>query len=128
MIKLTFCLKRLPHLTRGEFLDYWLNTHGVIVKKHAALLNVRRYVQVHTAQQHTLDDPINEALRAARGAPEAFDGVAELWWESKEEMESAFASPEGRAAGKELWEDEKNFIDHAHSPLWIGEEKPIVGE
>ena len=89
----------------------------------SSALNLRRYVQ-----QHTLDDPLNEALRGLRGAPEAFDGVAELWWESREEMERAFASPEGRAAGKELQEDEKNFIDHSRSPLWIGEEKPIVGE
>ena len=123
MIKLTFCIRRQPHLTREQFLDYWLNTHGALVKKHAAALRVRRYVQ-----QHTLDDPINEAIRAGRDAPEAFDGVAELWWESREEMESAFASPEGRAAGRELMEDEKNFIDHARSPLWIGEEKPIVGD
>ena len=123
MIKLTFCLRRLPHLSRQQFLAYWLDKHGPLVKNHASALNLRRYVQ-----QHALDDPLNEALRGQRGAPEAFDGVAELWWESREEMERAFASPEGRAAGKELQEDEKNFIDHARSPLWIGEEKLIAGE
>ena len=31
MIKLTFCLIRLPHLTREAFQDYWLNTHGPLV-------------------------------------------------------------------------------------------------
>ena len=123
MIKLTFCIRRQPHLTREQFLDYWLNKHGPLVKKHSAALKMRRYVQLHA-----LDDPINKAMREGRGAPEAFDGVAELWWESKEEMASAFTTPEGRVAGKELMEDEKNFIDHARSPLWIGEEKPIVGD
>ena len=121
MIKLVFCLARLPHLSRQEFLDYWLNTHGPMVREHAAAMNVRRYVQ-----HHTLDDGLNEALRAVRGAPQAFDGVAELWWDSKEELERAFTTPEGRAAGKTLLEDEKKFIDHARSPLWIGEEKPII--
>ncbi len=121
MIKVVFCLARPPHLSRTEFLDYWLNTHGPIVRRHAEVLNVRRYVQLHN-----LDDPANEALRAMRGAPEAFDGVAELWWDSKEEMERAFATPEGRAAGKEMLEDEKRFIDQSRSPLWIGEEKPII--
>ena len=132
MIKLAFCIKLQPHLSREEFLDYWLNTHRPLVRKHAQAMRYfpasRRYVQVHTARQHTLDDPLNEALRGGQGAPEAFDGVARSWWESKEGIQRAFTAPEGRAAGKELMEDEKKFIDHARSPLWIGEEKPMVGE
>ena len=122
-------LVKIPQGTRAcqrppqEFLDYWLNTYGALVREHAAAMNVRRYLQ-----HHTLDDALNEALRAGRGAPQAFDGVAELWWDSKEQMERAFSTPEGRAAGKTLMEDEKTFIDHARSPLWIGEEKRIIGE
>jgi uncharacterized protein (TIGR02118 family) len=122
MIKLVFCLKRLPHLSREAFLDYWLNTHGPLVRQHAAAMNVLRYVQ-----HHNRDDPANELIRSVRGAPEPFDGVAELWWESKAAMEGAFSSPEGRAAGKALLEDEKKFIDLAQSPLWIGEENTIIG-
>ncbi len=121
MIKLTYCLNRLPHLTREAFLDYWLNTHGPLVREHAEALNIRRYVQLHNR-----DDPANERLRDLRGAPEAFDGVAELWWDGKEAMEAAHSSPEGRAARKALMEDEKNFIDWARSPMWFGEEKVII--
>ena len=64
MIKLTFCIHRLPHMTRGEFQSYWLDTHGPLVTKHAPALNIRRYLQ-----QHPMDDPINDAIQKSRGAP-----------------------------------------------------------
>ena len=56
-----------------------------------------------------------------------YDGVAELWWDSLDELRAANASPEGQAAGLELLEDERKFIDLARSPLFFGEEKAIVG-
>ncbi len=34
MIKLTFCLTRLPNLTLAEFQDYWWNKHAPLVKSH----------------------------------------------------------------------------------------------
>ncbi len=123
MIKLTFCLKRLPHLSRQQFLAYWLGMHGPLVKNHASALNLRRYVQ-----QHTLDDPLNEALRDLRGAPEAFDGVAELWWDTVEDLQEAMESPAGQVAALELLEDEKTFIDLSKSPLWIAQERPVIGD
>src|SRR5439155_7455521 len=81
MVKLVFCARRLPHLSRAEFQRYWREVHGPLVRQHAAVLRIRGYVQVHT-----LDDPLQEVLRAARGGPEAFDGVAELWWDSREDL------------------------------------------
>jgi uncharacterized protein (TIGR02118 family) len=117
MIKLVFCLRRLPHLSRTECQRYWRETHGPLVRRHAATLRIRRYVQVHT-----LDDPLNDALRASRGGPEPFDGVAELWWDSREDLAAATSSPEGRRASAALLEDERRFIDLARSPLWIAEE------
>jgi uncharacterized protein (TIGR02118 family) len=123
MIKLVFCLRRLPHLSREAFQKYWRETHGPMVHKRAKALAVHRYVQVHT-----LEGPVNAPLRASRGAPEEFDGVAELWWESREALERALASPEGQAAGRELLEDERKFIDLARSPLWLAEEHPVVQE
>ena len=122
MVKLVFCLRRLPHLSREEFQRYWRETHGPLVRTHAGALRIRRYVQVHT-----LDDPLQDALRASRGGPEAFDGVAELWWESRTEFAAAIADPAGQQAARELLDDERRFIDLASSPLWIGEELPIVG-
>ena len=121
MIKLVYCLRRLPHLSREEFQRYWLETHGPLVRSRAQALRIRRYVQVHT-----LEGSINDALRQNRGALEAYDGVAELWWESVEEFAAATASPEGRKAVEELLEDERRFIDMERSALWVAQEHAIV--
>lgn len=121
MIKLVFCLRRLPHLSREQFQRYWLDSHGPLVRELAPALGVKRYVQVHT-----LRSAFSEAMRAHRGAPDDFDGVAELWWESVEEFARAGSTKEGRAAGQRLLEDEKRFIDLSHSPIWFGEEHSLV--
>lgn len=121
MLKLVFCLRRLPHLSRSEFQRYWRETHAPLVCRHADALAIRRYVQVHT-----LDDPLNDALCTSRGGPEPYDGVAELWWESRDALQGAIASPEGMRAGEELLADERRFIDLPRSPLWIAEERPII--
>jgi uncharacterized protein (TIGR02118 family) len=122
VIKLVFCLRRLPHLSLAEFQDYWLNTHGPLVRSHADTLKIRRYVQTHTLDNARL----NQALGASRGAPEGYDGVAELWWDSVEDLAASGATPEGRAASLALLKDERSFIDLARSPLWIAEEHPVV--
>ncbi len=122
MIKLVFCLCRLPNMTRAEFQRYWRETHGPIVRAHAAELGIRRYVQLHTSET-----PTNDALRASRGGPQPFDGIAELWWDSLADLQARLATPEGGRASQLLLEDERRFIDLANSPLWVGEEVPIVG-
>lgn len=122
MLKLVFCAHRLPHLSREAFQRYWHETHGPLVRRHAATLRIRRYVQVHT-----LAHPVQDGLRASRGGPEAYDGVAELWWDSVDDLVAATADPAGRAASLELLEDERRFIDLTHSPVFVGEEKVVVG-
>lgn len=122
MIKLVFCLRRKPGMTPAEFQDYWLNKHAPLVRSHADVLHIKRYVQTHT-----LDDPATQQVLAqARGAPQNFDGVAELWFESREDLAAGVATPEGRDASRALLADERRFVDHANSPLWISEEHEIV--
>ena len=121
MIKLVFPLRRLPSLSREEFQRYWFDVHGPLVRAQAATLGIRRYVQVHT-----LPDAVNAAVRASRGAPEAYDGVAELWYDSLEAIGAAVATDAGRAASQLLLEDERNFIDHSASPIWFAEERPVI--
>ena len=50
----------------------------VLVRKHAAALNIRRYVRHHTGEY-----PLDGALPGGRGGPEPFDGVAGVWFDSK---------------------------------------------
>jgi uncharacterized protein (TIGR02118 family) len=121
VVKLVFLLRRLPSLSRAEFQRYWRDTHGPLVARHAGVLRIRRYVQTHT-----LETPYTDALRATRGTGEPYDGVAELWWESADHLAAATATPEGRAAGAALLEDERRFIDHAASSMFLCEEHPFV--
>jgi uncharacterized protein (TIGR02118 family) len=121
VIKLVFCLRRRPELSREAFHRIWLEEHGPLVRKHQSTLGIRRYVQVHTAAT-----PLNDALRGSREAPEAYDGVAELWYDSIDAIGAAASTPEGAQAARELLEDERRFIDHANSPLWLAEEHPII--
>jgi uncharacterized protein (TIGR02118 family) len=116
MIKLTFCLRRLPELTRAEFQEYWRETHGALVREHRAALKFEDYRQIHT-----IEDPIGTALAEIRHAPAAFDGVAEMVWTSREALEETMSSKEGRAAGRILLDDEKRFIDLENSPIWLGQ-------
>ena len=120
MIKLTFCLRRLPHLSREEFQVYWREKHAPLVAKHAEVLGILRYVQNHTSH-----DNLNASMQASRGGPPAYDGVAELWFKSEEAM-AANNSAAAAKAGAELLEDEKKFIDLANSPLWFGDEFEVV--
>lgn len=121
MIKLVFALRRRSDLSREEFQRYWLEQHAPLVRSYADVLGIRRYVQVHT-----LPDGLHAALRASRQASEPFDGVAELWYDSLEALAAAVTTDEGRAAAVALLEDERAFIDHPNSPLWLAEEHPIL--
>ncbi len=122
MIKLTFCLRRLPHLTHEQFHDYWLNHHGPLVRSVMQDIRVKRYVQTHALGEPSLA----AGLQAARRAPEPFDGIAELYWESREELQAVANDPAAQKAGAMLLRDERNFIDLPNSPLWYNEEHEII--
>jgi uncharacterized protein (TIGR02118 family) len=122
MIKLTFCLVRLPQLSREAFQKYWYETHAPLVASVAGTLQIRRYVQMHS-----LPPEASAGIRASRDAPPEFDGVAELWFDSLEAMAENGRRPEAQAAGAMLLEDEKRFIDLPKSPLWWGQERVVVG-
>ena len=122
MIKLTFCLTRLPHLNREAFQAYWRGVHAPLVASVAETLQIRRYVQLHS-----LPSDLSAPIRQSRDAPPEYDGVAELWFDSLEALAANGQRPEARAAAALLLEDERRFIDLARSPLWWGQERAVVG-
>jgi uncharacterized protein (TIGR02118 family) len=121
MLHLIFCLRRLPQLSRQEFQRYWREQHAPLVRAHAAALGIRRYVQAHTVEH-----PVAEAAAAARGAPEPFDGVAELWFDA-DELLRLMQTDSGTAAAQALLEDERRFLDLARSPIFVAEDYVAVG-
>jgi uncharacterized protein (TIGR02118 family) len=123
MIKLVFMVRRREGITREEFQRHWKEEHAELVKRHAELLRIRRYVQTH-ARETDLDD----AIAGSRGSePRQYDGVAELWWDSIDDLVQAATSEEGQTAQQALLEDERRFIDLANSPIWLGEEIALIG-
>ena len=122
MFKITFCLRRRPDLTPERFDAHWRDEHAPLVRRHARALGIRRYVQ-----STRFDSDLAAVAARVRGAPEPFDGVAELWFDSREAMEAGFSTKAGRAAGRALLEDEARFIDLENSPIWFATEREIVG-
>jgi uncharacterized protein (TIGR02118 family) len=121
VIKIVFCLRRKQDLSPEEFRRYWLDDHAELVRRYAPALRLRRYTQ-----SHTIADPRMAAAIEARGCDiEPYDGVAELWWDSIEDILAALATKEAGEAGYDLLLDERNFIDQADSPIFYAEEHVI---
>ncbi|WP_085810932.1 EthD domain-containing protein [Sphingomonas sp. TZW2008] len=122
MIKLIFCLRRREGMTRADFQAYWRDHHAPLVASFAEVLRIRGYVQ-----SHSFDDPRLAATADARACVvPPYDGVAELHFDSVEDIVATGASAEAREAGRRLLEDEARFIDLANSPLfWVNEHRIV---
>ena len=122
MIKIVFCLRRRPNLSFEDFDRYWRDRHGPLVAGFSKVLRIRRYVQ-----SSRLTNDLADMAASIRDAPAPYDGVAELWFESWDDLRAGFETDAGRAAGRALLEDERNFIDLANSPIFFTEERELVG-
>ena len=120
MIKLVMCLHRRSDITREQFQDYWLNRHGPFFQQNASTMRAKKYVQ-----SHTVDTPLNEGMRESRGMLPEYDGVAEVWFSSVEDLMDAMSSPEGQQLSATLLKDEENFIDHSRSSAFIVREHEL---
>ena len=114
---------RLPGQSLEECQSYWRETHGPLLQQQAAALGVVRYVQ-----SHRIDDPLNEVMRAGRGTMEPFDGISQLWWKDRRDLERSMSTREGQQAWKKIREDEARFINASRSSLWLAKEKSVLGE
>jgi len=121
MIKLVFVIRRREELSHEEFHRYWLEEHGPLARRLLESLGARRYVQTHT-----LDTDLHAQLAATRGTAEAYDGLAEVWWDSLDALLAAAGSEAGRSANETLTADEARFIDFERSSFFITEEHAIL--
>ena len=86
MVKLIALLKRKPGTSREEFAKRWLKEH---TKLSAKIPGVREYrINIATPRQPE-----------GTGPEPLYDGTAELWLDSIDDMEAAFDSEIGKAAG-----------------------------
>jgi uncharacterized protein (TIGR02118 family) len=104
MVKTITFIKRKPGMSVDDFGEYWRTKHAPIVTK---LPGLRRYVQCHTIPS------------GYRNGEPAYDGVAEVWFDSTDAMREGARTAEYRAVRA----DEPNFIDLAKIDFVITEER-----
>lgn len=121
MIKLVYCLRRKPDVSPEEFRRYWLDHHAPLIRKHAKTLKLKRYVQTHPTPCELMD-----AFNKSRDVP-PYDGIAEIWYDNVDDITTASATPEGKAAAKEIWVDEAKFAEGKTSPVMLSIEHEIIG-
>ena len=117
MIKLVYCLRKRSGLSDEEFHDYWRNAHGRIASALCAKENVIRYVQ-----SHKIDTELNAGIRQSRGLTDAFDGIAELWWENLDAVRDDMANDALAADFEKLLADEAKFVDFSRSSAFFTDE------
>ena len=104
MIKSISLLTRREGLTHADFVKHWVETHAPLAH---AVPGLRRYVQSHILEERTRPDiPTTEV---------EIDGIAELWYDDRDAMTRANASPEAKAL-------------HADGALFIGRIKSFTIE
>jgi len=96
-------------MTHEQFVKHWVDVHAPLAH---AVPGIRRYVQSHIVEERRRPDI--DALDVE------IDGIAELWYDDREAMARALATPEAKAL-------------HADGALFIGriksytiEEKVII--
>jgi uncharacterized protein (TIGR02118 family) len=104
MVKTITFIKRKPGMSVDDFGQYWRKQHAAIVTR---LPGLRRYVQCHTIPS------------GYRNGEPAYDGVAEVWFDSTDAMRDGAQTAEYRAVRA----DEPNFIDLAKIDFVITEER-----
>jgi len=111
MIKLIVAVKRNRAMSPAEFHVYWRTNHA---EKVRALPATRKYVRRYV-QAHTLDSEY------AAGEP-AFDGTAELWFDSVADKDAFYSDPLYLATVRP---DEMVFADLATSQFFVTEEEDV---
>jgi len=112
MLKPIVCMRRKAGMSQETFEAYWRDHHGPLVRRHADTLRIRRYAQLHPAPEG-----LSEAIRSARGIPGRYDGMAELWFDSADDLKATAEDPAAQRARAEIAADEVEFMDLEGSAL-----------
>lgn len=123
MIKLVFLMRRKPGMSREAFQHYWRHEHPKLIKRHAAKLKIRRYVQSHAIAPESV-----AAFRPEWDDSRAWDGVAEVWLDSLAVLADSRGNPEMDRIQAEIVADEQSFVDLERSTMFITEEFEFVAD
>ena len=111
MIKSISLLTRKAGMTHAQFVKHWADVHAPLALA-LAVPGLRRYVQSHIVEERTRPDTPTTNVE--------IDGIAELWYDDRQVMARAHASPQAKA----LFDDGALFIGRIKT--FTVEEKQIV--
>ena len=112
VIKLIVAIKRNAAMSPQQFHEYWRTEHAHKVKSIPACAKyIRRYVQAHTVD-----------AEYAAGDPH-FDGTAELWFDSVEDMKAFYADAEYLRVVRP---DEAVFADMQATRFFVTREEMVL--
>lgn len=83
-IKLIALLKARPGISREDFAQRWIEQHAPLTLRFANLKGYR--INIASSKYQEIEGEL------------PFDGTAEMWWDSLEDMHADFASEEAQAA------------------------------
>lgn len=116
MIKVITLLKRKPGMTREEFSRYWREVHAKVALDFPGSRHIRRYVQNHMMNPASLGNwpgAVNED----------WDGVAEVWFDSLEDLHQTMNDPDYL---KIVRPDEEKFSDLSACQTFIIDEHTVI--
>ena len=108
LLKRVSFIKRKPGLSPEEFSHYWRDVHGPLALQ---MPGIRRYVQCHVTPQ-----------AYEKGEP-AYDGVAQIWFETMADLQYAMNSQEYKEGAQP---DGLKFVDPEHLVHLLTEENRVV--
>lgn len=123
MVKISYLMRRLPHLSLEEFQSYWSEKHPRAAPEDAfSTLGVKRYVQVLPLESDARDLVVGPR----NGLVEPFDGIAELWVDSIEAIERDWSTEKAKEYIAIFFKDEQNFIDWTRSTIIVSNENVVI--
>jgi len=112
MIKLIVAVKRKAGMSAEEFHRHWRTTHAELVRTNPASRRyIRKYIQCHTLPGEYV------------GGTVAFDGTAELWFDSIEDKDRFYSDPDYLAL---IRPDESRFADMTGTVFFVTAEEMVL--
>jgi uncharacterized protein (TIGR02118 family) len=119
MITMVVFVRRVQSFSREEFTRYWHDQHAPLVMGTPEFMrHVRKYVQHHSADGMA-------AAGSLFGDISDYDGVGEIWFDSRDAMNTALSEP---IYLEKIKPDERKFIDLDGCLSFIAEEHVMYNE
>jgi len=112
LIKLIVAVRKRSDMSIEAFQEHWRTRHAELVRNCPATSKyVRKYVQCHTLPDQYADGEV------------AFDGTAELWFDSIEDRDAFFSDPDYL---RDINPDEERFADMTQTVFFVTAEETVV--